>query len=61
MEVKSLFVAPAGQGLGPGGALMEAVKFQARTLDCPVALQVAERNVAALGLYLYSSLLDSAP
>ncbi|CAM3247672.1 hypothetical protein DEDE109153_06995 [Deinococcus deserti] len=40
---------------------MEAVKFQARTLDCPVALQVAERNVAALGLYLYSSLLDSAP
>ncbi|GGK23341.1 hypothetical protein GCM10008955_16160 [Deinococcus malanensis] len=51
LEVKRLFVAPAGRGLGLGRALMEAATAHARTLGRPAALQVAEHNRAALALY----------
>ena len=51
LEVKRLFVAPAGRGLGLGRALMAAATAHTEVLGRPAVLQVAEHNRAALALY----------
>jgi GNAT superfamily N-acetyltransferase len=49
--VKRFFVAPDARGRGAGTALLERAREEAATRDLHLALDVADKNLAAIRLY----------